>query len=113
MGDIFRRNSFNLGLHVVQCPEAVADARDNDEFEFDPDHALDQERDAGQELHAGAALDQGRRDSAERRHLCRRPPRVPRVGRHAPRRRLPGCGTADDDDVDRTESSGRIASTRA
>ena len=27
MGDIFRRNSFNLGLHVVQSPEAVADAR--------------------------------------------------------------------------------------
>src|SRR5918994_2069183 len=25
MGDIFRRNSFNLGLHVVQSPEAVAD----------------------------------------------------------------------------------------
>src|SRR6188508_3096514 len=24
MGDIFRRNSFNLGLHVVQSPEAVA-----------------------------------------------------------------------------------------
>ena len=23
MGDIFRRNAFNLGLHVVQCPEAV------------------------------------------------------------------------------------------
>src|SRR5262247_9220 len=37
MGDIFRRNSFNLGLHVVQCPEAVTDAKDNDEFEFDPD----------------------------------------------------------------------------
>ena len=37
MGDIFRRNSFNLGLHVVQCPEAVADARDGDEFTFDPD----------------------------------------------------------------------------
>jgi hypothetical protein len=36
MGDIFRRNSFNLGLHVVQCPEAVADARDGDEFTFDP-----------------------------------------------------------------------------
>ena len=35
MGDIFRRNSFNLGLHVVQCPEAVADAQDNDEFTFD------------------------------------------------------------------------------
>jgi 3-isopropylmalate/(R)-2-methylmalate dehydratase large subunit len=36
MGDIFRRNSFNLGLHVVQSPEAVADARDEDEFTFDP-----------------------------------------------------------------------------
>jgi 3-isopropylmalate/(R)-2-methylmalate dehydratase large subunit len=36
MGDIFRRNAFNLGLHVVQCPEAVDDARDGDEFTFDP-----------------------------------------------------------------------------
>jgi 3-isopropylmalate/(R)-2-methylmalate dehydratase large subunit len=36
MGDIFRRNSFNLGLHVVQSPEAVADARDGDRFSFDP-----------------------------------------------------------------------------
>jgi 3-isopropylmalate/(R)-2-methylmalate dehydratase large subunit len=36
MGDIFRRNAFNLGLHVVQCPDAVADAQDNDEFTFDP-----------------------------------------------------------------------------
>src|SRR5262249_32981550 len=25
MGDIFRRNALNLGLHVVQSPEAVAD----------------------------------------------------------------------------------------
>jgi 3-isopropylmalate/(R)-2-methylmalate dehydratase large subunit len=36
MGDIFRRNSFNLGLHVVQSPEAVAEARDGDGFAFDP-----------------------------------------------------------------------------
>ena len=36
MGDIFRRNAFNLGLHVVQSPEAVADARDGDRFSFDP-----------------------------------------------------------------------------
>jgi 3-isopropylmalate/(R)-2-methylmalate dehydratase large subunit len=36
MGDIFRRNSFNLGLHVVQSPEAAADAQDGDEFSFDP-----------------------------------------------------------------------------
>ncbi len=37
MGDIFRRNSFNLGLHVVQSPDAVADAQDGDEFSFDPE----------------------------------------------------------------------------
>jgi 3-isopropylmalate/(R)-2-methylmalate dehydratase large subunit len=37
MGDIFRRNALNLGLHVVQSPDAVADARDGDEFEFDPE----------------------------------------------------------------------------
>src|SRR6188472_1629393 len=36
IGDIFRRNALNLGLHVVQSPEAVADARDGDEFAFDP-----------------------------------------------------------------------------
>jgi 3-isopropylmalate/(R)-2-methylmalate dehydratase large subunit len=36
MGDIFRRNAFNLGLHVVQCPDAVADAQDGDEFTYDP-----------------------------------------------------------------------------
>lgn len=36
MGDIFRRNALSLGLHVVQSPEAVADARDGDLFAFDP-----------------------------------------------------------------------------
>src|ERR1700747_227848 len=36
MGDIFRRNALNLGLHVVQSPDAVADARDGDQFTFDP-----------------------------------------------------------------------------
>src|SRR5829696_9997154 len=36
MGDIFRRNSFNLGLHVVQSADAVADAQDGDVFSFDP-----------------------------------------------------------------------------
>ena len=36
MGDIFRRNALNLGLHVVQSPEAVADAQDGDTFAFDP-----------------------------------------------------------------------------
>jgi 3-isopropylmalate/(R)-2-methylmalate dehydratase large subunit len=37
MGDIFRKNALNLGLHVVQSPEAVADARDGDELTFDPE----------------------------------------------------------------------------
>ncbi len=37
MGDIFRRNAFNLGLHVAQCPEASEDAAEGDEFEFDTD----------------------------------------------------------------------------
>ena len=36
MGDIFRRNALNLGLQVVQSAEAVADARDGDEFSFEP-----------------------------------------------------------------------------
>jgi 3-isopropylmalate/(R)-2-methylmalate dehydratase large subunit len=40
MGDIFRRNALNLGLHVVQSPQAVADARDGDEFSFDPQSRL-------------------------------------------------------------------------
>src|SRR3984957_18171990 len=40
MGDIFRRNALNLGLHVVQSPEAVADARDGDVFSFDPQSRL-------------------------------------------------------------------------
>jgi 3-isopropylmalate/(R)-2-methylmalate dehydratase large subunit len=35
MGDIFRRNALNLGLHVAQSPEAVRDAKDGDEFTFD------------------------------------------------------------------------------
>src|SRR5690349_609316 len=35
LGDIFRRNALNLGLHVVQSPDAVADASDGDEFTFD------------------------------------------------------------------------------
>src|SRR5580700_5579926 len=37
MGDIFRRNAFNLGLEVAQSPDAVEDAQDGDAFSFDPD----------------------------------------------------------------------------
>jgi 3-isopropylmalate/(R)-2-methylmalate dehydratase large subunit len=37
MGDIFRRNALNLGLHVVQSPAAVRDAQDGDTLWFDPE----------------------------------------------------------------------------
>jgi 3-isopropylmalate/(R)-2-methylmalate dehydratase large subunit len=37
MGDIFRRNALNLGLHVVQSREAVDEVEDGDELTFDPD----------------------------------------------------------------------------
>jgi 3-isopropylmalate/(R)-2-methylmalate dehydratase large subunit len=37
VGDIFRRNALNLGLHVVQSREAVEDAQEGDAFSFDPD----------------------------------------------------------------------------
>ena len=66
MGDIFRRNALNLGLHVVQSPEAVADARDGDEFTFEPHIAPPDERDPGQDLRAGAAHAEGRRDPPDR-----------------------------------------------
>ncbi|HET7701117.1 MAG TPA: aconitase family protein [Candidatus Limnocylindria bacterium] len=36
MGDIFRRNALNLGLHVVQSRTAVDDAQEGDTFSFDP-----------------------------------------------------------------------------
>ncbi len=63
MGDIFRRNAFNLGLHVVQSPEAV-DRRDG-RGRIHVRHAVPAaaQSDAGQDLRAGPALAQGRRDS--------------------------------------------------
>src|SRR3979411_1737453 len=36
MGDIFRRNALNLGLHVIQSRQAVEDAQEGDSFSFDP-----------------------------------------------------------------------------
>ena len=81
MGDIFRRNALNLGLQVVQSPEAVADARDGDAFSFDPATRRLDQRDAGQDLRAGAADAEGRRDPPDRRHLRDGAPRVRRLGR--------------------------------
>ena len=36
VGDIFRRNALNLGLEVLECPAAAADAQDGHRFTFDP-----------------------------------------------------------------------------
>ena len=36
VGDIFRRNALNLGLEVLECPEAAAEAEDGHRFTFDP-----------------------------------------------------------------------------
>jgi len=36
MGDIFRRNALNLGLHVIQSRAAVEDAQEGDELSFEP-----------------------------------------------------------------------------
>jgi 3-isopropylmalate/(R)-2-methylmalate dehydratase large subunit len=36
MGDIFRRNAMNLGLHVIQSRDASEDAQEGDLFSFDP-----------------------------------------------------------------------------
>ena len=89
MGDIFRRNALNLGLHVVQSPEAVADARDGDEFSFDPQSRRLTNETQAEDLRAGAADAEGRRDPPDRRHLRGGPPRVRRVGRR-PRRASSG-----------------------
>ncbi len=36
VGGIFHRNALNLGLEVLECPDAVADAGDGHRFVFDP-----------------------------------------------------------------------------
>ena len=69
MGDIFRRNAFNLGLHVVQSPEAVADARDGDEFSFDPQSTRSSRTTRGAKRTSPLPLPaEGRRDPPTRRH---------------------------------------------
>lgn len=34
IGDIFRRSALNIGLQIIQCPQAVEEAQDNHEFNF-------------------------------------------------------------------------------
>ena len=88
MGDIFRRNAFNLGLHVVQSPEAVADAQDGDELTFDPVTRQLANVTQGKTYTPVPLSGEGRRDPPQRRHLRGRPARVPQVGRNRARDRL-------------------------
>ena len=60
MGDIFRRNALNLGLHVVQSPEAVEDAQDGDEFEFEPASRQLHNRTQGKSYHPIALTEKER-----------------------------------------------------
>jgi 3-isopropylmalate/(R)-2-methylmalate dehydratase large subunit len=77
MGDIFRRNGLNLGLHVVQSVEAVEDARDGDELEFDVESRVVRNVTQGKTYepkpltpkeeeirHSGGIITMGRRDLA-------------------------------------------------
>jgi 3-isopropylmalate/(R)-2-methylmalate dehydratase large subunit len=86
MGDIFRRNALNLGLHVIQSPEAVEAAQDGDEFSYDPAtrRVTNETRGASyeplplsskeEEIRAsGGIVAVGRREFAE---SVRRPPRI-------------------------------------
>ena len=80
MGDIFRRNSFNLGLHVVQSPEAVTDAQDGDVVQLRSGHPPSDERTRKRTYDPVPLSAKGRGDPEERRHFCGRPPRIQGVG---------------------------------
>ena len=80
MGDIFRRNALNLGLHVVQSPEAVADARDGDEFSFDPESRRLTNETQGKTYDPVPLTPKEDEIRRTRRHLRGRPPRVQDVG---------------------------------
>ena len=78
MGDIFRRNAFNLGLHIVQSPDAVTDATATSSPSILVTAA--RQRDARQNLRPDSVEPEGRRDPPERRDLCCWPARVQGVG---------------------------------
>lgn len=46
---IFYRNSINIGLPIIECPEAARDIQDGDEVEFDFDSGMIYDRTRGTE----------------------------------------------------------------
>ena len=93
MGDIFRRNAFNLGLHVVQSPEAVADARDGDTMTFDT-RTRNLTNETQGKSYTPVPLSEKEEEIRERRHLRRRAPGVSaRPSRRRPHLTWPGPAT--------------------
>ena len=111
MGDIFRRNAFNLGLEVVQSPEAVRTPRTATVLLRPGSRELRNET-RGKTLHAAAADGERGRDPPLGRYLRRRSSRAHRLRRDrrpssSGRTRKPRAGSRR-----RSRSSGRTASTR-
>ena len=106
MGDIFRRNSFNLGLHVVQSPEAVADAQDGDELSFDPLSRQLKNLTRGKTYEPVPLSPKEEEIRRSGGHLRGRPARVPEVGDHPPVGRLGRALRRREDDDDRADHLG-------
>jgi hypothetical protein len=70
MGDIFRRNAFNLGLTWFRARRPSPTRATETRFVRPRDAPADQ-RDAGEDVHADSAVSQGGGDPLERRHLRR------------------------------------------
>ncbi len=109
MGDIFRRNALNLGLQVVQSPEAVADAKDGDMFSFDPRSrrlSNDTQGKSYEPVPLSAKEDEIRQTggifAAGRREFKASVETTPQD-------RVAGCGPGAAHDVHRADRSGRIA----
>ena len=106
MGDIFRRNAFNLGLEVVQSPEAVADADDGDEFSFDPDSRRLTNETQGKTydpVPLAPKEDEIRRSGGIVTH---RPAGIRRVGDDHAADRMARSGARAPDDLDRADRVG-------
>ena len=94
MGDIFRRNALNLGLHVVQSPEAVADARDGDEFASIRDRARLTNETQGRTYEPVPLTPKEDEIRADRRHLRGRAAASSGVGRRRAAHRVARSASA-------------------
>jgi len=108
VGDIFRRNALNLGLHVVQSRAAFRGRAEGDVLTFDSKTATPDERDPWQELRARTADANRREHPSVRRHHRRRTARVRRIRSNVCKRGLAGFVKQPAVCPARSRSSGRI-----